>query len=110
MYASHPVRSVPQEAVEAASAAVRVCYYFGLFLWICLVVVLTALSSVATLLAYFPMLQPLPEVYLAVIAGLLPSVVLVLLMNSLPLFFQWVDENVTQRKSQSDIQRQVLEW
>lgn len=71
---------------------------------------LTSISSAEALRTYAPFVAAIDPVYVAVVAGLLPSLILLALMNLLPLFFQWVGQQIVHKKSRSEIQQDVLEW
>ena len=102
--------SIPALAVETISALVKVYYYAGVFLWVSLVTSLTGLASADSLRIFFPFIVTLDYVGLSFFSGLLPSLVLIILMNNLPEVFQWVAWNVTRIKSRSAIQLHCLEW
>ena len=102
--------SVPIAAVEGTSAVVKAYYVLGIFFWAAFVTSLTSISSAESLKTYASFVDAIDPVYVAVIAGLLPSIILLALMNLLPLFFQWVSLRIVHKKSWSEIQQDVLEW
>jgi uncharacterized membrane protein YhaH (DUF805 family) len=102
--------SVPLEESETMSTAVRLVYWVGVLMWAGFIFFLVSVSSVDSLRLYWPGADELDGVSVSIISGLIPSLVLVILMNLLPLFFRWVAVAVSRNKSQSAVQLEVLEW
>lgn len=87
-----------------------IIFRLGLIFWGSLISVVTAMSNMETLEEYFPFIEDLDSFTYALLAGLLPVVLMALLLASVPLVIAYFVKRLDRLPSVSSVHKTVFHW
>jgi hypothetical protein len=102
--------TVPTRYIEESMNVTHAMYMAGILFWAGILAFIAALSNLENLEKYLPFIKSMDPVLYAIVAGLLPVLVLVIFMSLLPVIMTLVSELIEKQKTYSAIHTEVLKW
>jgi hypothetical protein len=102
--------TVPIRYIEESMNVTHAMYIAGILFWAGILAFIAALSNLENLDNYLPFIKSMDPVLYAIVAGLLPVLVLVIFMSLLPIIMTLVSELIEKQKTYSAIHTEVLRW
>lgn len=102
--------TVPLRYIEESMNVTHAMYLAGILFWAVVLAFIAALSNLENLDNYLPFIKDMDPVLYAIVAGLLPVLVLVIFMQLLPVIMTVISELIERQKTYSAIHSEVLRW
>lgn len=99
-----------QDTIERGGMIVMILLYVGVLYWSVIVSFIGIISDLNNLVPYLPFIANINPGLFAIIAGILPVIILNFFLSLLPTIFGFLARTVTQMKSISEIADFVCSW
>lgn len=102
--------SVSQTYTYRVSLLTSVMYYAGLAFWTVILAFIAVVSNLSTIEKYLPFLKSLNTETYAVLQGLLPVLIMIIVLALVPVFMAFIARSVERRKTNTAVQLEVFKW